>query len=77
MKKIIKRIGDFLEKNALFFLVVVLFGNYFAVEHSMYTGTIHAVHYAHLLDVIFGMFVVIFAAMNVYGQFKKEDGEDD
>ncbi len=77
MKKIIKRIGDFLEKNALLFLVIALFLNFFAGEHSVATGTIHAVHYVHLLDAFLGIFVVIVATMNVYERLKEEQGEDD
>ena len=60
----------------MFLLVVVLFSNYFAIEHSICTQTIHDIHYIHLLDAICGLFTIVIASLDIYRQVKEENADE-
>ena len=75
--KILNKIETFVNNNSLFFLVIVLFVNFFAVEHSLYTKTIHAVFYVYLLDAGLGMLVAAFTMIRIYQQLKKDFKDED
>jgi len=76
MKKFIKKTHKFLKEHSLFLLVFVLFSNYFAIEHSICTQTIHAIHYIHLIDVICGLFTVVISSPDIYRQVKEKNDNE-
>lgn len=78
MKKLYTKIEKILNTHCLFFLVLILFGNYFAIEYSLSTETILSIHYIHLFDAAFGLLMVIVTAVKVYREFvEEENGKND
>ena len=56
---------------------MVLFANYFAIERSLYTKSIHWAFYMHLIDVGMSIFVAIFTVRDVYWQLKREQKDEE
>lgn len=56
---------------------MMLFANYFAIERSLYTKSIHWAFYMHLIDIGMAMLVAMFVAYDIYRELKREQKDEE